>query len=131
MAGMHCSRVIKVQNVWLKHNRSKTKHVEPRLKTRFITVEVSSKSMKAVVVTVLGGPEVLQVQQVEDPELKDGEVLIKVEAAALNRLDGSTRFRGKECSRHLRVLVRTRVSNVLESSRPSANTCHAGKSAIR
>lgn len=66
--------------------------------------------MKAVVVTVLGGPEVLQVQQVEDPELKDGEVLIKVEAAALNRLDafqrqgvfapppGSSPYPGLECS---------------------------------
>ncbi|KAK9936285.1 hypothetical protein M0R45_013134 [Rubus argutus] len=66
--------------------------------------------MKAVVVTVLGGPEVLQLQQVEDPELKDGEVLIKVKAAALNRLDsfqrqgvfapppGSSPYPGLECS---------------------------------
>ncbi|PRQ28780.1 putative NADPH:quinone reductase [Rosa chinensis] len=66
--------------------------------------------MKAVVITVLGGPEVLQLQQVEDPELKDGEVLIKVEAAALNKLDafqrqgvfapppGASPYPGLECS---------------------------------
>ncbi|KAK8580696.1 hypothetical protein V6N13_143760 [Hibiscus sabdariffa] len=43
--------------------------------------------MKAIVITTAGGPEVLQLQQVEDPELKDDEVLIKVEATALNRAD--------------------------------------------
>ena len=41
--------------------------------------------MKAIVISSPGGPEVLQLQQVEDPELKDDEVLIKVEASALNR----------------------------------------------
>lgn len=35
-----------------------------------------------------GGPEVLQLQEVEDPELqRDDDVLIRVEAAALNRAD--------------------------------------------
>ncbi|PQQ06080.1 quinone oxidoreductase PIG3-like isoform X3 [Prunus yedoensis var. nudiflora] len=43
--------------------------------------------MKAVVITTPGGPEVLQLHEVEDPELKDNEVLIKVEATALNRAD--------------------------------------------
>ncbi|KAE8707518.1 hypothetical protein F3Y22_tig00110383pilonHSYRG00104 [Hibiscus syriacus] len=43
--------------------------------------------MKAIVITTAGGPEGLQLQQVEDPELKNDEVLIKVEATALNRAD--------------------------------------------
>jgi putative PIG3 family NAD(P)H quinone oxidoreductase len=47
--------------------------------------------MKAVVITSYGGPEVLQLQEVEDPEIKDDEVLIKVEATALNRADTSQR----------------------------------------
>ncbi|CAL2272324.1 unnamed protein product [Prunus armeniaca] len=70
----------------------------------------SAASMKAVVITTPGGPEVLQLQEVEDPELKDNEVLIKVEATALNRADilqrkgmyppppGSSPYLGLECS---------------------------------
>ncbi|KAK9936289.1 hypothetical protein M0R45_013138 [Rubus argutus] len=66
--------------------------------------------MKAVVVTAPGGPDVLRVQEVEDPEIKDDEVLIKVEATALNRADtfqrkgvypplpGSSQYLGLECS---------------------------------
>ncbi|KAL6272914.1 hypothetical protein ACE6H2_023606 [Prunus campanulata] len=70
----------------------------------------SPASMKAVVITTPGGPEVLQLQEVEDPELKDNEVLIKVEATALNRADifqrkgmyrplpDSSQYLGLECS---------------------------------
>lgn len=43
--------------------------------------------MKAVVIRAPGDPEVLQLQEVEDPQIKDDEVLIKVEAAGLNRAD--------------------------------------------
>lgn len=38
-------------------------------------------------ITQPGSPEVLQLQEVEDPQIKDDEVLIKVEATALNRAD--------------------------------------------
>ncbi|KAH9607751.1 hypothetical protein KSS87_017099 [Heliosperma pusillum] len=66
--------------------------------------------MKAVVITSPGGPEVLQIQEVEEPEIKDDQVLIKVEATALNRADtlqrkgsyppppGSPPYPGLECS---------------------------------
>ncbi|XVF87563.1 hypothetical protein PTKIN_Ptkin18bG0130400 [Pterospermum kingtungense] len=66
--------------------------------------------MKAVVITIPGDPEVLQLQEVEDTRIKDGEVLIKVEAAALNRGDiyqrqgfypppqGASPYPGLECS---------------------------------
>ncbi|XP_021295220.1 quinone oxidoreductase PIG3-like [Herrania umbratica] len=66
--------------------------------------------MKAIVITTPGGPEVLQLQQVDDPEIKDDEVLIKVEASALNRADtlqrkgaypppkGASPYPGLECS---------------------------------
>lgn len=43
--------------------------------------------MKAIVITAHGGPEVLQLQEVAEPEVRDGEVLVKVVAAALNRAD--------------------------------------------
>ena len=57
-----------------------------------------------------GEAEVLQLQEVEDPIIKDDEVLIKVEATALNRADtlqrkglypppkGASPYLGLECS---------------------------------
>ncbi|KAH7836708.1 hypothetical protein Vadar_004618 [Vaccinium darrowii] len=47
--------------------------------------------MKAVVITTPGGPEVLQLQEVEDPEYGDDDVLIRVAATALNRADTNQR----------------------------------------
>ena len=43
--------------------------------------------MRAVVITEPGGPQVLEVQDVPDPVLAPGEVLVRVAAAALNRAD--------------------------------------------
>ncbi len=43
--------------------------------------------MRAVVATKYGSPDVLQLKEVENPEPKDNEVLIKVYAAAANPLD--------------------------------------------
>ncbi|RYR35953.1 hypothetical protein Ahy_A10g051034 isoform B [Arachis hypogaea] len=69
-----------------------------------------NKEMKAVVITTPGGPEVLQLQEVEDPHIGDDEVLIRVEATALNRADtvqrmgsypppkGASPYPGLECS---------------------------------
>lgn len=66
--------------------------------------------MKAIVITTPGGPEVLQLQEVEDPCINDDEVLVKVEATALNRADtlqrkgaypppkGASPYPGLECS---------------------------------
>ncbi|XP_073225060.1 uncharacterized protein [Cicer arietinum] len=66
--------------------------------------------MKAIVITRAGGPEVLQLQEVEDPQLKDHEVLIRVYATALNGADtfqrkgsypspiGASPYPGLECS---------------------------------
>ena len=41
--------------------------------------------MKAIVITKPGGPEVLQLQEVEEPKTKPDEILVKVYAAGLNR----------------------------------------------
>jgi len=43
--------------------------------------------MKAVVVTRIGGPEVLEVRDVPEPQLKPGEVLVRVEAVGINFAD--------------------------------------------
>jgi putative PIG3 family NAD(P)H quinone oxidoreductase len=44
-------------------------------------------TMKAVVITRPGGPEVLEVREVERPEPGTGELLVRVHATALNRAD--------------------------------------------
>jgi putative PIG3 family NAD(P)H quinone oxidoreductase len=66
--------------------------------------------MRAVVITEPGEPEVLQVQEVPDPEPQSGEVLIRVAAAGVNRADllqrqgnyspppGAPPYLGMECS---------------------------------
>ena len=43
--------------------------------------------MQAVVYSEYGPPDVLQLQQVEKPTLKDDEVLVKIHAASLNKKD--------------------------------------------
>ena len=66
--------------------------------------------MRAVVITEFGGPEVLEVQEVPDPEPAAGEVLVDVAATAINRADilqrqgnykvpeGASPYPGLECS---------------------------------
>ncbi len=66
--------------------------------------------MKAVVITEFGGPEVLQLQDVPDPVVGPGEVVVDVAATAVNRADllqraghyppppGAPAWPGLECS---------------------------------
>jgi putative PIG3 family NAD(P)H quinone oxidoreductase len=66
--------------------------------------------MRAIVVTAPGGPEVLQLAEVPDPEPGPGEVLVRVAATAVNRADllqrmglyppppGASEIIGLECS---------------------------------
>jgi NADPH:quinone reductase-like Zn-dependent oxidoreductase len=50
--------------------------------------------VKAVVMTALGGPEVLELQDVERPEPIATEVLVRITAAGINPVDWKTRQRG-------------------------------------
>lgn len=43
--------------------------------------------MKAIVMRAYGGPDVLEVTDLPDPELRPGEVLIRILASGMNRLD--------------------------------------------
>jgi NADPH:quinone reductase-like Zn-dependent oxidoreductase len=50
--------------------------------------------VRAVVIHETGGPEVLRVEEVPEPEPGDGEVLVRVEAAGVNRFDLNQRAGG-------------------------------------
>ncbi|HAJ18476.1 MAG TPA: NAD(P)H-quinone oxidoreductase, partial [Rhodospirillaceae bacterium] len=47
--------------------------------------------MQAIEITTPGGPEVLKLTEVETPQPRTGEVLVKVHAAGVNRPDVSQR----------------------------------------
>ncbi|KAJ9693009.1 hypothetical protein PVL29_011924 [Vitis rotundifolia] len=70
--------------------------------------------MKVVVIATSGDPQVLEVQEVENPEIGDDEVLIRVDAAAINRVDTLQR---KGLHPPSKAAFPTPVSNVLESSK--------------
>jgi NADPH:quinone reductase-like Zn-dependent oxidoreductase len=53
--------------------------------------EPDASKMKAVVIRAYGGPEVLKVENVPQPEPKDDEVLIRVVAASINPVDVAIR----------------------------------------
>jgi NADPH:quinone reductase len=50
--------------------------------------------MKAVLMTAVGDPDVLKVQEVEKPLPSDGELLIRLKAAGINPIDTKLRSRG-------------------------------------
>jgi NADPH:quinone reductase-like Zn-dependent oxidoreductase len=50
--------------------------------------------VRAAVIRETGGPEVLRVEEIPDPEPGDGEVLVRVEAAGVNRFDINQRKGG-------------------------------------
>lgn len=112
--------------------------------------------MKAIVIDGAGGPEVLKIKEMPDPKAGEGEVVIKIVAAALNRADvmqrqgnypppaGASLIPGLECSgtvesvghgvTHWKVgdEVRSFASHSLncvlkEWSLPNSNVCYLGR----
>lgn len=55
--------------------------------TTFVELAVAAESMRAVVITQAGGPDVLAVRDVPKPVPGPGEVLVRVHTSALNRAD--------------------------------------------
>jgi NADPH:quinone reductase-like Zn-dependent oxidoreductase len=95
-------------------------------------------TMKAVVISSPGGPEALEVREVEDlPAPRDGEVLVKVAAAGINRAETVQRqgkyppppsaslYPGLECSRTILALGTNIPSRwaVGDQVRPPALPC--------
>ena len=70
--------------------------------------------MRAVVLHETGGPEVLRVDEVETPEPREGELLLKVHAASVNPIDWKIR-RGVR-PRDLPVVLGNDFSGTVERS---------------
>jgi NADPH:quinone reductase-like Zn-dependent oxidoreductase len=71
--------------------------------------------MRAAIVRETGGPEVLRVEEAEDPTAGDGEVLVRVAAAAVNPIDW--KFRSGRVPKDLPAVLGSDIAGTIESSR--------------
>lgn len=82
--------------------------------------------MKAVVMSGFGGPEVLSVSEVEDPEPGYGEVLVRIVSTSVNRLDLLIRRGHPEYRVKLPHVLGTDVSGVVEKVGPKVESLTEG-----
>ena len=73
--------------------------------------------MRAVVYDQYGPPDVLRFEEVEKPSPKDDEVLIKIHASTVNRLDCHTREANRRSGLPVTLLSRL-VSGLRRPRRP-------------
>jgi NADPH2:quinone reductase len=72
--------------------------------------------MKAVQMTAVGGPDVLQIREVPDPEIRTGtEVLVRLKAAGINPVDAKQRGRGTWYPSDLPSILGIDGSGVIEA----------------
>src|SRR5438552_611844 len=76
------------------------------------------ETMEAVLVRETGGPDVLEIEEVERPEPADGEVLIRVEAASVNPADW--KYRRGTNEKALPAVLGFDLSGTVEQSRSEA-----------
>src|SRR4051794_35357620 len=74
--------------------------------------------MQAVLMHETGDPDVLQLEEAERPEPGDGEVLIRVRAAAVNPMDW--KYRRGYVDKPLPAVLGIDVSGTVEASRAEA-----------
>jgi NADPH:quinone reductase-like Zn-dependent oxidoreductase len=90
--------------------------------------QTSQPMMKAVVIHEYGGPEVLKYEDAPRPEPKDGEVLVRVFAAAINPVDTYVRqgkFGGRPLDRSGAILGYD-IAGVVEKTGASAKKFKGG-----
>ena len=86
--------------------------------------------MKAVTIQEHGGPEVVQVGEVQDPVPEDGEVLIEVRAAALNHLDIWVRGGAKAFSLDMPHVLGTDAAGEVIGLGPDVHGVEAGDEVV-
>jgi NADPH:quinone reductase-like Zn-dependent oxidoreductase len=83
-------------------------------------------TMRTVMQDELGGPEVLQIREVERPEPGFGEVLVKVHAAGTNPVDAKTRAYGDFIGPAFPFTVGWDVSGTVEAVGPGVRLYRPG-----
>src|SRR5215475_325710 len=80
------------------------------------TAQSATPTMKAVVIHEYGGPEVLKYEDIQRPEPKDDQLLIRVIAAGMNPVDGMIRsgMFAKEGNRAFPIILGGDVAGVVE-----------------
>jgi len=81
--------------------------------------------MKAILITKKGGPEVLELREVPTPIPAEGEVLIRIKAAGLNRSDIYTR-QSKAYGGSEPTIPGLEVSGIIEACGPGPNRWSPG-----
>lgn len=85
--------------------------------------------MKAVVLHELGEPERLKVENVADPEPKQGEVTVQLHAAALNRRDVWVR-RGRYANIKLPIILGSDGAGIVSAAGDGVNSSLVGKEVL-
>ena len=67
--------------------------------------------MKAVVTKKFGPPEVLEIQEVEKPKIKDNEILVRVHASSVNPVDWKLR------GGYMKILLGFKPTKILGADR--------------
>src|SRR5438093_7839224 len=77
--------------------------------------EAKEHLMKAFVVDRYGGPDVVRVGEMPDPEVRDNDVLVEIHAAGVNQLD--TKIRAGEFKRilpyHLPIVLGNDLAGIV------------------
>lgn len=75
-------------SAWQRKGRSKLKRPNQRtISPNRCRYSKGAHTMRAVVITTPGGPEVLEIQEVETPQPAGEQVLVRVHASGINRAD--------------------------------------------
>lgn len=82
--------------------------------------------MRAVVITQFGGPDVLEVQQIERPQPGPGEVLVRVIASGTNPVDAKIRQAGTWAQIPFPAVLGYDVSGVVEEIGPGVTQFEVG-----
>lgn len=80
-------------------------------------------SMKAVVCTKYGSPEVLQIQELAKPVPKGHEILVKIMATAVN--SGDVRVRSLDAKGFMKLMMRL-VMGISKPRKPVLGTVFSG-----
>ncbi len=81
--------------------------------------------MRAMVIREHGGPDVLQMEEIPTPELRETDVLVEVHATSVNPVD--TKVRQRSGGRAFPITLGYDVSGVVVRCGPRAEDVAAGR----